>query len=186
MTVRWRTESGTAQEDIDYSFRSGEATFLPGATAAVVSVPVVGDTLDEPKERFGIRLSAPLGGVIEDDHATVKIRDDDPEPTVTVGDLQVNERDGIAHVPVRLSTASGRDVTVEFVTHHRSARSRRDYVRARGTVVIPAGTVEASADISIVDDSRAEKTESFLVEFGDAEHARLPHDTATVTILDND
>ncbi len=186
VTVQWRTESGSAREDLDYAFRSGEATFLPGATEALVTVPVVGDTLDEPKERFGIRLRAPVGGVIVDDHATVKIRDDDPEPTVTVHDLRVNEGGGVAHVPVRLSAASGRDVTVEFVTHHRSARSRRDYVRARGTVVIPAGTLEATADVSIVDDTRAEKTESFRVEFRDAEHARLAHDTATVTILDND
>ena len=184
--VQWSTQSGTAREDLDYSFRGGEATFVPGTTEAVVTVPILGDTLDEPKERFGIRLSAPVGGVIVDDHATVKIRDDDPEPTVTVDDLRVNEDGGVAHVPVRLSTASGRDVTVEFVTHHRSARSRRDYVRVRGTVVIPAGTVDATADISIVDDARAEKTESFRVEFGDAEHARLAHDTATVTILDND
>ena len=184
--VQWRTESGTASEDGDYSLRSGEATFVPGTTEAVVTVPILGDALDEPKERFGIRLSAPVRGVIDDGHATVKIRDDDPEPTVTIGDIHVAENGGVAHVPVRLSTASGRNVTVEFVTHHRSARSRRDYVRVRGTVVIPAGTVEATADVSIVDDTRSEKTESFRVEFGDAEHARLAHDTATVTILDND
>ena len=184
--VQWRTESGTAREDLDYSSRSGEATFVPGTTEAVVTVPIIGDTLDEPKERFGIRLSAPVNGVIVDDHATVKIRDDDSAPTVTVDDVRVSEDGGVAHVPVRLSTASGRNVTVEFVTHHRSARSRRDYVRVRGTVVIPAGTVDATADVSIVDDTRPEKIESFRVEFDDAEHARLAQDTATVTILDND
>ncbi len=186
VTVQWRTEPGTAHEGLDYSFRTGEATFVPGATEAEVTVPVIGDTLDERKERFGIRLSSPVGGVIGDEHATVKIRDDDPEPTLSVGNITVAEDGGVAHVPVRLSAASGRDVTVEFVTHHGSARSKRDYVRVRGTVVIPAGTIETTADVSIVDDARAEKTESFRVEFGDEEHTRLKDDTAIVTIRDND
>ena len=186
VTVQWRTEPGTAHEGLDYSFRTGEATFVPGATEADVTVPVIGDTNDEPKERFGIRLSSPVGGVIVDDHATVKIRDDDPEPKLSVSDITVGEVGGVAHIPVRLSAVSGREVTVEFVTHHGSARSKRDYIRVRGTIVIPAGTIETTADVLIVDDTRAEKTESFRVEFSDEEHARLKDDTAIVTIRDDD
>ena len=52
--------------------------------------------------------------------------------------------------------------------------------------MIPAGTIETTADISIVDDTRVEKTESFRVEFSGVEHARMKGDTAIVTIRDND
>ena len=58
------------------------------------------------------------------------------------------------HRPVRLSAVSGRAVTVTYVTHHGSARSGDDFVRTRGSVIVPAYWPGARIHIPIVDDHR--------------------------------
>ncbi len=59
-------------------------------------------------------------------------------------------------------------------------------MRTKGTLVIPAGQSSGYVVIPIVGDTEAERTESFRVEFDDAQHADLTDDSAIVTILDND
>ncbi len=186
-TVEWLAFPGTAGPD-DYLEGRGRVTIPAGATEAMIHVHIVGDAINEPTERFLVAISSAPGTHITDGTATVKIRDDDAEPTLGVGDAQVHEGDGTASVGVMLTAASGRDITVEFRTHHDSARSGSDFVRSRGSVTIPAGALGAVIRIPIVDDAVHERTETFRVELDDAEHAALDgrHDTATVTILDND
>jgi hypothetical protein len=161
-------------------------TIPAGATHGTIPAEVVADALDEPTERFTVVVDAVTGATIEDGDATVKIKDDDHEPDISIGDNRVREDAGVVDIPVILSAPSGRTVTVEFRTHHRSARSDHDFTRTRGVATFAPGQTLAIVSVPIVDDSSHEKVESFRVELDDAEHADIADDSATVTIVDND
>ena len=182
VTIEWHAQAGSASA-ADFTTAAGTLVIPAGATSGVIPAEVVADAVDESTERFTVVVDSATGVRIGDGTATVKIKDDDAKPSVSVGDAAVGEAGGAALVPVRLSVASGRAVTVEFRTHHGSARSRRDFTRTRGVVTFAPGQTEVFAMVAITDDAEREATETFRVELDDADHAQ---DSATVTILDND
>jgi hypothetical protein len=57
-----RTSTGSATAGSDYIAASGTATFAPGQTTQTISVQIIGDTVPEPNELFGVLLSAPSTG----------------------------------------------------------------------------------------------------------------------------
>jgi hypothetical protein len=75
--IDFSTGDGTAGSPQDFSSSSGTATFEPGATEATVSVPIVGDTVDESDETFTVQLANPRNATLSDGEAAVTIRDDD-------------------------------------------------------------------------------------------------------------
>ena len=77
ITVGYATASGTAAAGSDFTARSGTLTFAPLATAQTVSVAVLGDTTDEPNERFYLNLSSVANATVRDGQATGTILDDD-------------------------------------------------------------------------------------------------------------
>ena len=185
VTIEWHAEAGSASA-ADFTTVAGTLVIPAGATSGVIPAEVVADAVDESTERFTVVVDSATGVRIGDGTGTVKIKDDDANPTVSIGDAAVGEAGGAALVPVRLSVASGRSVTVEFRTHHGSARSRRDFTRTRGVVTFAPGQTEVFAMVAITDDAAPEAVESFRVELDDADHAEVAQDSATVTILDND
>lgn len=64
VTVAYATAADTAQAGSDFVARSGVLTFAPGATALAITVPVVGDTVSESSETFGVVLSNPAGATL--------------------------------------------------------------------------------------------------------------------------
>ena len=185
VTIQWHAEAGSASA-ADFTAAAGTVVIPAGATSGVIPAEVVADSVDESTERFKIVVDSATGVRIGDGTATVKIKDDDPEPSVSIGDATVGEAGGAALVPVRLSSASGRAVTVEFRTHHGSARSRRDFTRTRGVVTFAPGQTEVFAMVAITDDTEREGVETFRVELDNADRGEITQDSATVTILDND
>ncbi|MGZ4714735.1 MAG: neocarzinostatin apoprotein domain-containing protein [Acidimicrobiia bacterium] len=185
ITLHWVAEPGTATT-ADYTATGGSVVIPAGSDHASIPAEVVADGLDEATERFTVRVTDATGAEITDDHATVKIRDDDAEPLLRIGDPRVREDVGGAEAAVLLTAPSGRDITVEFVTHHGSARSGSDYVRVRGSVRIPAGSIVGRFTVPIVDDRVREATESFRIELDDGEHVTIDRGTATATIVDDD
>jgi hypothetical protein len=79
VTVDYATADGTAKAPADYTATSGTLTFQPGETAKNVSVAVVGDTLVEGDETFGLILSGPVNATLAggQQQATLTIADDD-------------------------------------------------------------------------------------------------------------
>jgi subtilisin-like proprotein convertase family protein len=77
VTVSYATGDGTATQPGDYSSTSGGLTFAPGETTKTISVPVAGDTADEPDESFSVDLSTPGNTTIAGGHAAGTILDDD-------------------------------------------------------------------------------------------------------------
>jgi len=77
VTVDFATADGTAVTPQDYAPAAGTVTFAPGETTKPVTVPVVGDVVDELDETFTVALSAAGGAAITDAVGVGTIVDDD-------------------------------------------------------------------------------------------------------------
>jgi Ca2+-binding RTX toxin-like protein len=85
VSVDYATADGTATAGTDYESRNGLVTFQPGETSKQVTVPVIGDTLEEPDEGFSVTLSNPAGVTIVDGQGEGTILDDDAAPGAGTG-----------------------------------------------------------------------------------------------------
>ena len=67
VTVQYATADGTATAGVDYTATAGTLTFATGSTSRLITVPVIGDTLDEADETFTVSLSNVTGPALMDD-----------------------------------------------------------------------------------------------------------------------
>ncbi len=83
VTVNYATADGTARAPFDYTAQSGTLTFAQdGPTTQTITVPVVGDTLEEAGETFFVNLTEPSANAsIVDPQGQGTIVNDDLDPT---------------------------------------------------------------------------------------------------------
>lgn len=176
---------------------SGTVAFSGGQTSRTITIATVNDTLDETSETFEIRLSNPSANVsVFDGTGVGTITDNDPQPTVSFVDTTISRNEGDSGTSdmtftVRLSSVSGRTVTVDYATEDRSATSSgtyRDYNATSGTLSFPPGTTELTITVTIRGDRFNENDETFRVNLTNPVGANLPSSPyyATGTILDDD
>jgi Ca2+-binding RTX toxin-like protein len=84
VSVRFRTEDGTAIAGQDYEHTEGLLVFAPGETRRYVAVKVHGDTIPEPDETFRVVLFDAVGATVGRAVGTVTILNDDFLVTVNV------------------------------------------------------------------------------------------------------
>jgi hypothetical protein len=77
VAVTYSPLAGTALPDLDYFPVGGSLTFSPGEVTGTALAVVKGDTLDEPDERFRVRLSSAANATIAEGGGIVTIADDD-------------------------------------------------------------------------------------------------------------
>ena len=174
----------------DYTAASGTVTFAARATEATVTVPLLGDALDEHTETFWLRLASPVGATIADGTATGTIADDDPLPEITIADAAATEGAPVSF-EVRLTPFSGRTVTVPWTTEARppgagAASPGSDYTAASGTLTLAPGTTTARVEVATLPDDVSEADETFLVHLGTPANAALDDSTAVGAIRDDD
>ncbi len=180
ITARYTTQDGTATAGADYQHTSGTVTFAAGELEKLVSIPIIDDVLDEYEEAFTLELSAVQGAElgISTGRATIVDDDDAPDPSITP---VVYVREGLkVKVQVRLSSVTGKPVTVTYSTRDLTATGGKDYAAASaGRVTIAPGDMGAVIAVATHDDTEHEGREAFQV--------RLDRGGQTiVTILDND
>jgi carbon monoxide dehydrogenase subunit G len=185
VTVAWHTTPGTAGTE-DFTPRHGRVVIPAGQTTAMIHAEVTADSIDEPTERFTVDVDDAIGTTIMDGSATVKIRDDDAPPRVSIDDGGGVESSGGAWAAVHLSAPSGRTVVVKYVTHHDTARSGSDYVRTKGELVFAPGETTKYVGVRLVDDHVRERTERFTVELYETDNAGVARSVGTMTIHDDD
>ena len=188
LTVRYRTEDGTADEGTDYRAVSRTLTFVPGDTEQTILVWTHEDDVDDPNETFTAELSNPIGATLEDGSATGTIIEYDesvPLPKLSIVDTTVVEG-GTAQFTVRLSPASEQTVTVSYRTASGTAVAGRDFDTASGTLTFAPGNRRQSIAVPTREDDLDEPNETFTVRLNNAIGAALEDGSATGTIVDDD
>ena len=143
----------------DYSSRSGTLNFSTGTTTQTITVPIVGDTLDEDDETVLVNLSGATVAVISDAQGVGTIADNDASPNLSINNATVTEGSSgtvNATFTVSLSFASGRAVTVNYATANVNAVSPNDYASRSGTLTFPAGSTAGQT----IESSRCRATRS--------------------------
>jgi uncharacterized repeat protein (TIGR01451 family) len=85
ISFTYTTSNATASAGSDYTATTATGTIPAGQTSTTVSVPVRGDTLDEPDETYAVDLSGVSGADVLDGHAVGTIVDDDVATTPSDG-----------------------------------------------------------------------------------------------------
>jgi hypothetical protein len=186
-SASFATVDGSARAPGDYTAASGKLSFpgaLLGATQTQqLTIAVMGDGIDEPSEEFHVVLS---GDEVTKGDGVATILDDDPLPTISVGDAPAALEGGLATFTVALSAPSGRDVTAVFTTANGSALAGQDYTARGGPVGIPAGATAVNVGVPLLDDSAKESSESFELRLSSPSGAAIGDASGTATILDAD
>ena len=116
---------------------------------------------------------------------TVIIIEDDM-PTLLITDAEASEGDGEMVFQVRLSTATSKTVTTEYVTGIGTATKDEDYEATMGKLTFPALQTEQTIRVPIIDDDLDEATEAFTVMLINVSNATISDNKATGVIADND
>jgi dienelactone hydrolase len=171
--------------------RSVRKVVIPaGQTLVPVDVPVLGN------DRYGLRVAISVGlthadgAVLDKTWGSGLVLDDDPMPSLQIGRAEATEDAGVLRFPVRLSAPSDRVADLTVRLEPGTARRGTDYdIGSRQTAYafVPVGRTRAYVKVRLVDDTVAERTETFtatVIELFSAKPAG--RDTVTGTILDDD
>src|SRR5438128_1050198 len=189
VTVNYATANSTAIQPGDYTSTSGTLTFTPGQVTKTVSVPVVGDTLNEIDETFFVNLTVPVNATISDTQGLGTIQNDDPVPSIAIGDASRTEgNSGTATLTftLTLSAASGKTVTVDYATADDTATAPADYTGTSGTLTFTPGQTTKTIDVAVQGDLLNEANETYTLTLSNPVNATIPVATRTGTINDND
>ena len=195
MTVNYQTANGSAAAPGDFTAKgSTQLTFAPGEVSKAVTVQTIDEVpaLDEDAENFTVTLSGQSSNAsIADGSGTGTITDDDPEPSIasisnaTVAEGNTGTVD--ATITVTLSAASGKQITVPFVTTPGSASEGSDYEAQSGNLVFAPGQTSRPIVIKVKGDTLFESDEKFSVGITDPINAAPGADSVgEITITDDD
>ena len=190
-TVVYSTANGTATAPSDYTATTGTLTFLPGEILRQVTVPVVGDTLNEIDENFFVNLSSPVSAsIVETVQGMATIVDNDPIISLSVSDTSLVEGSGTLRdmvFVVDLSVAINQQVTVRYATSNGSAIGGIDYSIRSGTLTFAPGQTAKTVTVPVVGDNVDENDETlFLTLSAPTGGAILADAQAIGTIVDDD
>ena len=117
------------------------------------------------------------------------ITDDDPLPSVAIGDVTVTEGDTgtvTANFNVTLAPASGRQVSVSYATADGTATASADYSATSGGLTFAAGETTKLVTVPVHNDLLDEVDENFTVGLASPVNATISDGLGLGTITDND
>jgi uncharacterized repeat protein (TIGR01451 family) len=183
-------DQGGATIGVDFLSVTGLLVFPPGVTNATISVPVLGDVLNEANETFSVRLFNPTNALLaQGGYAVCTILNDDPLPVVSVNDVTVLEGDtgtASAMFTVTLSAPSGRPASVTCFTVDGTAKAGSDYVATNRTLVFPTGTTTQTVAAAVRGNTVFEGDEWFSLRLEKPSNLTLGQSNGICTILDDD
>ena len=186
------TAAGTAKE---LKRLDGIATILAGQTTTTITVQTIEDSILEDLEDITVLLTAIAGGDSEltidaaANSATVTIADDDTAiATITTNDSDAGEAANHGQFTVSISNPSDQDTVINY-TVAGSGVAGSDYAPLSGSVVIAAGETSAVIDVTVLDDSILEESETVVITLSSTSDSDVTigtADTATLILIDDD
>ena len=189
--------SGTDGAEVTDYLSVANVTLPAGTMEKTFTIGLVDDAICENTEEFTLSISLVSSGVSSvttgSIHAaTGTILDNDPSEVMLIGVTTSGTEGTSLEYKVALTNKVAEDVVVNFSTSPSGADGAEviDYLSV-ATVTLPAGTMETTFTIGLVDDAIAENTEEFtlsvsLVSSAVSSVTAGASATALGTILDND
>ncbi|MCT4590693.1 MAG: gliding motility-associated C-terminal domain-containing protein, partial [Carboxylicivirga sp.] len=178
----------------DYSLSSTTITILAGETTGTATVTGSTDAIYEDDETVVIDITNVTGGSATE-HATpqsvtISITDNEIAPLVTldIDPTTIDEDESATTIKAVLSTTTYEDVTVTILPTDIST-SVTDYNLSDNTIVIPAGSKEASVTLSSTLDEIYEGDENVEISITNVAGGSASEDgnqVQQVTILDDE
>jgi hypothetical protein len=189
VVVSFYTAGRDALKDVDYQTRLGAFTFAPGVTVQTITVPVIGDALDEFDEQFDVRLVYPVNAVVGSGTAQGTILDNDLPPSISINDVTVNE----GHVgttsavfTVSLSSPSGKPIGIVVHTADGTAQAGIDYQSLDLGLSFNVGQTNVTATVAVIGDNLNEPNKNFFINLTTPVNATIADDQGVGTIVDDD
>ena len=182
VTVDYATSDLTATAGSDYTAASGTLTFTPGQTQQTFGVTVSGDTVMELTEAFSVTLSSATSATIANGSATGTITNDDalPDVTLAAAPATIAENGGTSTLTATLSALSSQDVSV-------SLGYSNGNVTGPASIVVPAGSLTATASVTAVDNALDEPDRTVDVSVDSVTNGTESGTQAvTLTLTDDD
>ena len=201
VTLQATTSDGTATAggDGDYiALTNHPVIFEAGDSLYNLTIVLNNDDLDEGEETLRVQLGGLEAGSTRTQLDTsasgtmVTIIDDDDPPRVSVvSPTSPVDEGGEAVFTIRLDTASGKNISVDYATDatRGNATAGVDYATTAGTLIITAGATTAQVAVPVLDDELDEADETFVLRLTNTDNATIATDagdTATATIADTD
>jgi len=186
-------DNATAPQD--FSNAPITVSFATGQTIKTVIIPIVNDTIFEPRETFNLKLSNPTGGASlgTQSNSVVTIIDNDPAPAGSLAftgtNYTVNES-GVYVNAVTITRTSGATGAVSALVTptNGSATAPQDFSSAPITVSFSSGQTIKTLIIPIVNDTIFEPNQSFNLKLSNPTGGASigTQSNSVVTIIDND
>jgi hypothetical protein len=168
IVVALSTTGASATEGVDFGSIDGTlVTFLPGETAASVTVTSLEDDLFEPHETFTLSAAAVTGQVVATDTGTGTIGNDDTVPEIVLN-VSATAVEGEALTLVfTLSNPSFELIVITVEAGEGTATEDEDFEAFSGTTITFApGETTASLTVNTIEDGTVEGDETFSVIVG--------------------
>lgn len=190
VSIDYATGGGSASiVGRDYRPAAGTLRFRPGETRKTIAVQVLGDRLDEFDETFTVVLANAAGAAVARGIATGTIVDDDPPPSLHLGDARILEGDAgvrLATFAFQLSAASAKPIALHYFTQEGTATAHVDFLPGAGIVQFAPGATRATVSVAVNGDVLPERNEAFVLVLGQPESVRLARTSGRGIIIDDD
>ena len=189
VSVAYASGGATATAGVDFTATSGTLTIPAGVTTGTITVPVLGDVLDEVNETFAVVLSSPVNATIAAPTGVATIADDDAAPTLAISDVSVAEGNAGttgATFAVTLSAVSGQTVAVAYATANGTASAGSDFTATSGTLTFAAGVTAQTISVPVLGDLVAEPNETFTVLLTGPANASIGDGSGLGTVTNDD
>ncbi|WP_170114188.1 Calx-beta domain-containing protein, partial [Kangiella spongicola] len=190
--VTYSFTDGSATGGVDYDNTGGTVSFTGNDGEFVdVDVSILQDAIVEFDETFTFNMSASNTLVDASDVAVGTITDDDTPLVTSITATSPNASEPATNgvFTVSLSAESSTD-TVVTIDYTGTANDPADYnlTGASGTttVTVPAGSMSATVDVSVVDDNLLEGDENVVATITSVSNGYIGNASDTVTISDDD
>jgi hypothetical protein len=183
VSVDYALSGASAVVSNNYMDQTGTLSFAPGETVKTVRVIVKDDYAPTFDETYQLDLKAPVNGTLgrSTGFATI-INDDgyDGMPSITVGDLVVDETTQEAVFTLTLNWPSPSLVTLHYATQDGTALAGSDYQSISGTLSFAPGVVSQTVRVPLLSDSVQENSEFFRLSLSDVMGAAVPDQQSAV------
>ncbi len=184
------TANGTATATRDYLARSFTGQTIPaGSSTYTISIPVIGDLLNELNETYFVNVTNVTNAIVGDGQGLGTIIDDDALPSISINDVTVVEGNAgtvNAVFTATLSAASGQIVGVNYATADGTATQPADYTSTTGALTFTPGQTTRTITVPVIGETVPEANETFFVNLSGATNATIADNQGLGTITNDD